>query len=155
MSFPDQLVCIKVRETFLEEKRSAAKVFFLKVYDLYNTSREAPLVKAFILLMEINAGSNPPSPSSCNKTCLFLAKVSFINVISNRPQSDGEGRHGKRLSRFIQFHYSVWSGVSVLTLQCQHSRRQPNIYSIPTGQVQAGPVFEPKFLILPHFGDIF
>lgn len=54
------------------------------------------------------------------KTRLFSTKVPFINVISNRHSLMARGGYGERLSCFIQFHYSIWGGVSVLTLQCQH-----------------------------------
>lgn len=76
-----------------------------------------------MLLAPQPSSSPSPTPLPAIRRVYSWLKPPSLTLSQIGTQSDGERRDGARLSCFIQFHYSVWGGVSVLTLLCQHSGR--------------------------------
>lgn len=74
------------------------------------------------MLLAPHPSSSPfPAPLPAIRHVYSWLKPPSLTLSQIGTQSDGERRDGTRLSCFIQFHYSVRDGVSVLTLLCQHS----------------------------------
>lgn len=76
-----------------------------------------------MLIVPHPSSSPSPTPLPAKRHVYSWLKPPSLTLSQIGTQSDGERRDGARLSCFIQFHYSVWGGVSVLTLLCQHSGR--------------------------------
>ncbi len=74
------------------------------------------------MLLAPHPSLSPTPPPAIRRVYSWLKSPS-LTLSQIGTQSDGERRDGARLSCFIQFHYSTWGGVSVLTLLCQHSGR--------------------------------
>ena len=65
---------------------------------------------------------HPLHPHPREIRCVYSRlKSPSLTLSQMGTQSDGKKRDGECLSCFIQFHYSIWGAVSLLTLLCQHS----------------------------------